>query len=540
MKTDLLNRAGACLEQKILLCGVNASYQYPSFGLRYLMANMGELANFTCLKEFTTKKAPEGISDYIFSIQPKILGLSAYIWNIEHVVEIAKRVKQANPDIHIVVGGPEVSHEIESQEICAWVDTIIQGEGDLSFPSYCQEFLASGGGTRALLRPRVLKAELPPLGQIKMPYHLYLDEDIKFRHLCVEISRGCPYKCQYCLSSLDKKVRHFDIELFLGEMEKLLQRGARHFKFIDRTFNLSPLICNQVLRFFLKWKDRGIFLHFEMVPDRLPPIVQEILPLFPPSTIQFEVGIQTLNSLVAKRVQRHNDMQKVKENFKFLTEFTHVHIHADLIFGLPGEDLNSFAQGFDQLLDMGPHEIQLGILKRLKGTPIVQHTEYFGMDYSKRAPFQVLATSTLRPEEVLRMQSFAKYWDRIHNQGEFKNTLKLLWREEGSRFWQFWDLVNFLECRFSSPYGLPLLDLTEAIFDFLVKKKGEEEFKVGRSLALDFGAHGARTLPNWLKVYGDFDHDSISSPPLNSFSSASLVKRQKRHLNPQRGSKRPI
>ena len=177
-------------------------------------------------------------------------------------------------------------------------------------------------------------------------------------------------------------------------MQVLLDRGARQFKFVDRTFNLNLKISQRILQFFLhRWTD-GLFLHFEMIPDRLPESLRTLIAEFPPGGLQFEIGVQTFNHRVGELISRRQDNAKLEDNFRFLREHTGVHIHADLIVGLPGESIDSFGTGFDRLLALRPQEIQIGILKRLKGTPIIRHDDEFAMVYSNHPPFEVLQTWT--------------------------------------------------------------------------------------------------------------------------------------------------
>lgn len=485
---------------------------------------MGDLNSQTGLREFSLKQDPDLIVEEILACNPKIVGIGAYIWNIERVESIAEKIKQKSPEIHLVVGGPEVSHELDGQKICEWADVVIQGEADLLFSQHCRNVFS--GSWKSASKPEVITGPLPELTELCLPYHLYTDEDLKFRHVCVEVSRGCPFKCQYCLSSLDKSVRHFDVENFLTEMEKLFLRGARQFKFIDRTFNLSANLCDRVLRFFLERIDEDLFLHFEMVPDRLPPAVRDIISQFPKGSLQFEIGLQTLNEEVAKRISRFNIWERVVDNFSFLTQQTQVHIHADLILGLPGETLESFADGFDRLFSLRPDEIQLGILKRLKGTPIVQHSQLWKMNYSERPPFQILETSVLGPEQVRKMERFSKYWDRVHNSGDFSRSIKWLSVSKNSNspvsvFWEFWKWVDYVDGIFPSPYGLSLLDLTKAFFDYLTQIKGFNFVEVRKDLAKDYSSGGRREIPGFLR-----DADSFNSNRLVAQGRISLKKRQ--------------
>ena len=267
---------------------------------------------------------------------------------------------------------------------------------------------------------------------MKLPYEEYTDEDIAHRVIYVEASRGCPFTCEFCLSALEIPVRQFPLDEFLKAMQSLLDRGARQFKFVDRTFNLNLKVSRAILEFFLDRYEPGLFLHFEMIPDRLPESLRDIIARFPPGALQFEVGIQTFDPAVSERISRRQDVRKLEENLTFLREETGVHVHADLIVGLPGEDLETFAAGFNRLVALGPKEIQVGMLKRLRGTPIVRHDAEWQMVYSPHPPYEILQTRDLDAGMMSRMRRFAKFWDLIANSGNFVETTPLLWEHCGS------------------------------------------------------------------------------------------------------------
>ena len=234
------------------------------------------------------------------------------------------------------------------------------------------------------------------MADIALPYALYSNEDIAHRTLYVEASRGCPFKCEFCLSSLDKTAWPFDLDTFLAEMEGLYRRGARLFKFVDRTFNLNVKTSQRIMQFFLDKlaaaPDDPVYAHFELVPDHLPDALKATIARFPAGALQFEIGIQSFNPEVQALVSRRQDNAKAADNIRWLHEHSHAHLHVDLIAGLPGEDVDSFARGFDKLVSLGPHEIQFGILKRLRGTPIIRHTEPYAMVFDPYPPYTVLAT----------------------------------------------------------------------------------------------------------------------------------------------------
>ena len=456
----------------ILLCTLNSTYQHSSFGLRYLLAQMGPLWDRTQLLEWTIKENPRTIVEKILSYQPRIVGFGVYIWNTNEVFDIISILKKVSPQTIVVLGGPEISYETESQRLFPLVDHVICGEADFLFKDFCLAQLEGAihpdiKDYKVDFTKKIIRGELPNIKEIQMPYGLYTDEDIKNRVIYVEASRGCPYKCEYCLSSLDKSVRSFDLTAFLKEIDLLITRGATSFKFVDRTFNLSPTTSTQILKFFLERIHLGLFLHFEMVPDRLPVEIRDLIKQFPEGSLQFEVGIQTMNPAVAANVSRKNDLVKVAENFKYLKEFTHVHSHADLIVGLPGETIESFGEGFNRLAEMGPDEIQVGILKRLKGTPITRHEKTFDMRYQDAPPYQILHTSTMNYQTLQIMNRFAKFWDLYANSGEFKNFMLWMKNHDGSFFHRFMDFVTYLSSQYSETHSISLINLAEKAYLFL-------------------------------------------------------------------------
>ncbi|MCH8621443.1 DUF4080 domain-containing protein [Undibacterium sp. TS12] len=413
----------------ILLTTLNARYAHASLGLRYLLANMGELQAVTRIQEFVIGARSTDIVEKILALRPAgekfIVGFGVYIWNVVETTQIVAVLKRVAPDVVVVLGGPEVSHETGDQEIIRLADYVITGWGDVTFPSLCQQILH---GPQPLMK--VHAGMQPPMADIKLPYQLYSDHDIRHRTLYVEASRGCPFKCEFCLSALDKTAWPFDIDLFLQEMESLYQRGARLFKFVDRTFNLNIKTSLKIMQFFLDKLEAAphdpVFAHFEVVPDHLPDALKEGIQKFPEGSLQFEIGIQSFNPEVQALISRKQNNDKAAENIRWLCEHSHAHLHVDLIAGLPGETMESFAQGFDKLVALGPHEIQFGILKRLRGTPIIRHTTEYQLAFDPQPPYTILANRDISFADMQRLIRFARYWDMIANSGRFSHSLPLI------------------------------------------------------------------------------------------------------------------
>jgi radical SAM superfamily enzyme YgiQ (UPF0313 family) len=513
----------------ILLTTLNARYSHSAFGLRYLKANLRELSDQAQILEFTINQNPRDIVESILEQNPVILGIGVYIWNTRQTLEIVSHLKKIRPSIKIVLGGPEVSYETQLQEICRLADLTVQGEGEDVFYEVCREYLDKGVWPAT----KQLTGVIPDVQRLKLPYSLYTDEDVRNRVIYVEASRGCPYKCEYCLSSLDKSVRSFPLESFLSEMDALILRGARQFKFVDRTFNLSVSTSSRILDFFLERMNHGLFLHFEMVPDRLPEELRKRIQQFPAGSLQFEVGIQTWDAEVAKLVSRRLDKEKTRDNFQFLVESTGVHIHADLIAGLPGETLESFARGFDSVSQLKPHEIQVGILKRLRGTPIIRHDAEWGMLYQEQAPYTVLQTRTMSFQTLQDIGRFAHFWDLIANSGNFKETLAYLRhraaaRQDGSLFWQFWDLARFLSVRHPQGHGIALIRLLESMWEYLRSLPGVDPDSIRAMLLRDYTGTVSRDIPAFLRS----EQHNLAPRKQRSEPRGSTPSRQARHIGP--------
>ncbi len=466
----------------ILLSTLNARYTHASLGLRYLLANMGALQAQTRIQEFVIGAKTSDLVERILAHQPRIVGLGVYIWNVEETTRLVAMLKRVAPQVTIVLGGPEVSHETGEQEIVRLADYVVTGWGDVTFPKLCGEIL---NGPKPLMK--VHAGVQPPMAEIALPYSLYSDEDIAHRTLYVEASRGCPFKCEFCLSSLDKTAWPFPLDAFLAEMESLYARGARLFKFVDRTFNLNVKTSLRIMQFFLDKLAANpsdpVYAHFELVPDHLPEALKESIARFPPGALQFEIGIQSFNPEIQALVSRRQDNAKAADNIRWLTEHSTTHLHVDLIAGLPGEDVASFARGFDQLVKLGAQEIQFGILKRLRGTPIIRHTEPFGMVYDPYPPYTVLATNRVDFPTMQRLVRFARYWDLVANSGRFANTTRVLLGE--APFDNFMAFSDWVYTKTDATHRIALEKLAKLVQEWL-QLRGMERAEAAALLASDY------------------------------------------------------
>lgn len=534
----------------IVLTTLNAKYIHAAFGLRYLFANLGPLRERARIVEFDINQRVVDVAEILLAQEPRIIGLGVYIWNVTPATELVATLKRLRPDVIVILGGPEVSFETEQQEIVRLADHVITGEADLKFGEVCGQLLKrrrpvyqvgvqasacsadtlkrelqlfQGAGTEIGAPPKIIPAPLPDFSQLALPYEFYNEDDVAHRVIYVEASRGCPFTCEFCLSSLDVPVRAVALDRFLAEMQKLLDRGVRQFKFVDRTFNLNMATSRTILEFFLARHQPGNFYHFEMIPDRLPVELREIIAKFPPGTLQFEVGVQTFNEQVGGLISRRQNHARLEENFRFLRGETGVHIHADLIVGLPGESVESFAGGFNRLVALHPQEIQVGILKRLRGTPIMRHDAEWAMVYNPHPPYEILQNKLIDFATMQNLRRFARHWDLIGNSGNFIETTPLIWADDESPFARFLRWSEWLHARAGRGDGIALARLMEWIFEFFTLELKHDPRAVAEALWRDYQRGGRNDKPAFLRDFlpGD-DRPRTRVPRLRA-------KRQARH-----------
>jgi len=498
----------------ILLTTINAKWIHPSLALRLLKANLGDLEDRCEILEFALRQPLCEMIQPLLSVRPRILGVSVSIWNHLTTIELLRELEKTRTEQRpvIVLGGPEVSHLPPSAEIFRYADYVIRGEGEDAFRALCENILAGrderGETAQAAAAQRTaarfINAENVSLSGIKSGYHLYTDEDVTKKLIYVEASRGCPFNCEFCLSAVksgadnktQRETREFPLEPFLSEMDELVRCGVKTFKFLDRTFNINIKRACEIMEFFLKKIEQKnkIVVHFEMVPSIFPPALREILSRFPPESLRLETGIQTLNPEVAVRINRagyqnqtdkHDFFElqeKELETLRFLREKTNAIIHADLIAGLPGENLASFGEGFDRLLsclaipktqprndtddgkaaptETNNMEIQIGILKLLPGAPISRHNKTFGMCYNSLPPYEVIETSAISAADLLRIKNFARFWEIIVNR-------KLIGFDISKfKFEKFLALSDFLSAHFGKNWGIDKNELINAVKSF--------------------------------------------------------------------------
>lgn len=470
----------------ILLVAINARYTHPNLGVRSLIANMPMLR--PRLLECEIKQAPETIMRQIQQQPPCIVAIGVYIWNRSIVEKLIPLIRITLPKTKIILGGPEVSFDLGSK-LAGSADCLICGEAENAFPDICQKMIAGEPF------PRIVHAPSPLLHNLAIPFHEYSNEDIANRNVYIETSRGCPCSCSFCLSSLNDGVRYYDLNKVFAALDQLCQRGARRFRFVDRSFNLAGDHAIQILNYFSCKNIKNLFLHLEVVPEILPASFRKTLLTLPPGCLHIETGIQSLNPDVLKTVNRISNPDAALEGIHWLAHVANAQVHADLIAGLPGEDLTSFAQGLQKLFAHDPSEIQLGTLKNLPGTGL---EDFPGMAFSTTPPYEVICSDKMTEDDLQTVKRFAAHWERVMNRKLFPRTTRLLLNQQD--VWSTFNAFSLAMENKHGRYGMGLVEIAKVLFDYLKEHSIHRESDILAALYHDYLAGGKRiNVPKFMK-----------------------------------------
>ncbi len=446
----------------ILLVSVNARYSHCAFAARSLIANLGDLAPSAGLLESDLEITPMQLAERIAAHAPRVVGFSVYLWNVRLVEATARILRVVAPAIRLAAGGPELVADYPNADL---FDTVIVGEGESAFRAFCQAAL-NGGDFPSLSIMAGDAGEAP--SALALPYDLYTDADLERRTVYVEASRGCPFACAYCTSS-GTGLRLIPLAHLLPALDGLWHRGLRRFKFLDRSFNAPAEHACAVLDFFRSRVTSDTCLHVEIQADHLHPDVFGRLADFPAGTLHLEVGIQTLNPRVAAATGRSPDTERTLENLRRLTRETGATVHADLIFGLPGEDEDTFAHGFNTLVTVcDPPEVQVNLLKGLPGTRFVREAERLGLVFNSEPPYELLRSDAMDFTTLSRIQRFARCWELVHNRGHFSEACRRLHAQaDGALYVCYQALADHLCAAEGKLFAIARSRLSALLEDFL-------------------------------------------------------------------------
>lgn len=419
---------------KVVLSTLNAKFIHSSLALKYLEAACRPICPAISSKEYTINNELLAILSDLYKEQPEIVGLACYIWNADMTFKLVRLLKKVLPTVIIILGGPEVSYDPEKiMKQQNAVDYIVQGEGEETMKALLAALksnTAVNGIPGLTLREneRIIVGEpqvVADLNTIPFPYY---DEDIvklKDKIIYYESARGCPFSCSYCLSSATSGVRFFSLERVYSDLQFFIRHNVRQVKFVDRTFNARKEHYLPILKF-LAGQDCRTNFHFEIAVDILDDEVLEFLKCVPVGRFQFEIGIQSTHKPTLVKITRHNNWPKIVDCVTKIISYQNIHVHLDLIVGLPQESYIQFGQSFNDVYQLQPQMLQIGFLKLLKGAAIREEADKYNYIYLDYAPYEVLANRWLTYGEVRKLKIVEEVFNQVYNTGRFKYTLQVL------------------------------------------------------------------------------------------------------------------
>lgn len=463
----------------LLLVALNSQWVHANLAVRYLAEIAKSRLQKVKFLEFTINDLAEDIVRRLYAEKPEIVAFSCYIWNIDMVLKVASDLKKVLPRVFILLGGPEVSFNAE--EVLMenfFVDGVIRGEGEHAFDLFLkayqkQEDLAEvpqltyrkGFDIVSNRGPMVVE----DLDFVPSPYQ-ELTEDLKGKTIYYETSRGCPFKCAYCLSATTNRVRYFPIARVKEDINRLAAAGVRQVKLVDRTFNSHRKRALELMRFMAALP--STVFHFEVLADLLDEETLEFLSTVPKGKFELEIGIQSTNPRSLKAVNRLQNIEKTLTNTKRIIDYGNIHVHVDLIAGLPYEDYSSFSNSFDSVYNLQAHYFQLGFLKMLKGCPLREESQEYGYVFEDHPPYTVLGNQWLSFEEICKLKIIESLLNRYYNSMAFHYTLKYLVEKvyRGKAFYFFEDLALFWEDKNLAMRAMPRDELYVMLLRFVKEK----------------------------------------------------------------------
>lgn len=420
---------------KTMLVAVNAKYIHTNLAIRYLYTYTKDTHDVDFI-EFTIKDTLDHITNEILVTQSDLIGFSCYIWNIETIKKIVVKIKSIAPNIKILLGGPETSYDINYWFNTLPIDYLISGEGEYPFKLLLDK-LASNASLAEIpqlhyrLEEKIASNKqefIIPLDNLVSPYRLKSDlKNLSNRITYIESSRGCPYKCSYCLASLENHVRYFNIDFIKNEITYLMNNGAKVFKFLDRTFNARIQYAVDLFQFIIKHHQKGCVFQFEITGDLLD---EEIINFLnnnaPMGLFRFEIGVQSTNDLTNHLILRKQNLEKLKKNIQLIQEGKRITLHLDLIAGLPKEDYKSFIKTFNDVFILRPHELQLGFLKMLRGTKIRQEANLYHYQYNDTAPYELISNEDLSTSDIQKIHTCEEMLEKYYNSHRFEKSINYI------------------------------------------------------------------------------------------------------------------
>lgn len=490
---------------KVVVSTLNAKYIHTCLALRYLKASAAPEYDVK-MAEYTIKDPLMNIVSDLHSMKPDVLGFSCYIWNIEEIIPVIEMLKKVNPSLKIVLGGPEVSYDVyEWLDRIPEVDYIVMGEGEATFKELIQtiESGVSADNVKGIafrkngenhINPPAVKLSL---SEIPSPFRFEEDRaELGRRVTYVETSRGCPYSCQFCLSSIEVGVRYFPVERMKEELLYLMDNGAKTIKFVDRTFNIRRNYAIDMFQFLIEHHRPGCVFQFEITADIMRPEVLEFLNReAPPGLFRFEIGIQSTNDATNELVMRKQNFEKLARTVTMVKDGGKIDQHLDLIAGLPKEDYASFRKTFNDVFSFRPEELQLGFLKMLRGTGVRINADNHDYVYMNHAPYEILGNNVLSFDDIIRIKQVEDVLEKYWNDHRMDTTIEYLVTEVfDSPFDFFQEFGSYWESNGWSRIGHQLEDLFRRLSSFLAERAPQYSERITSLMKVDYLSN-AKTKP---------------------------------------------
>ena len=491
---------------KLLLVGINAKYVHTNLAIRYLYQKVKNICD-TNMCEYSINDNLISVERSIILQNPDVVSFSCYIWNIDFILHICSDLKKMRPDIIIVLGGPEVSYDSkEILEMNPCVDYVIKGEGEKSFPDLVNYLLDNSGMPEKGVAYRknntiveLLISDPVSFSDIPFPYD-FDEEKLDGKILYYESSRGCPYSCKYCLSGEKGNVRFKDTEEVKKDISFFDSKNISLVKFVDRTFNADRKRAIELWKHIGSLKGKTRF-HMEITGELLNDETIEVLKSIPADKLQFEIGVQSTNEKTLNAIDRVCNKERLFAYInKILTE-TDIHIHLDLIAGLPHEDMVSFEKSFNEVIRLRPHVLQLGFLKVLKGSAMRRETEKHGIKYRDKAPYEIISSKYMNYDDIIFLKDMDFVFDKYYNSGSFVNVFNFLFKKNNNPYSVFSELIHFFRRKNLVNSSLPKDKLYSILYDCF-KDEGDAFEK---SLRRDYiiSMHPGK-LPQWCNTDEEF------------------------------------
>lgn len=492
---------------KVILSTLNSKYIHSSLSIRYLKSYCNDLNYDIETLEFTINQRNDYITSLIFRKNPDIVAFSCYIWNIEDILNISERLKLINPNIKILLGGPEVSYDGEELlKKHKFIDFIIFGEGEETFREFLTKFnkLNEIKGLIYRSNDKVIKNEPRPLilnlDKIPSPFTSN-NEDFKDKIVYYESSRGCPFNCQFCLSSTNKGVRFFSVERVKDDLLKLISLNVKQVKFVDRTFNANKNYAKEIMRYIIELNPKNTNFHFEVTAHLIDDDMLDFLRNVKEGLFQFEIGVQSTNEKTLISINRKTDFNKLSYVVKKIKSFKNIHQHLDLIAGLPYEDYKSFANSFDNVYNLRPEKIQLGFLKLLKGSRLRIDKEKYGFKFINKPPYEVLENNYISYEEMLKLKNIEDIVERYGVEMDFKVSIEYLIKIFKSPFILFENISYYWREKGYFNISHSKKNLYKILLEFYNEKIKENSYLFKELLKYDYLYNNNAALPSFIERY---------------------------------------